>query len=223
MIMCSINHNLKAVFIHVPKNGGSYVAEILSKNYGFKNYYLQRPDHKIFCHGKDNSVNKHENKIHGTLMYYKTSSYINKMINMNEDKWNRYFIFTFVRNPYDRMVSGWNYINKYNIGFKDYMNVNWNASDYDYWHVFMTQSRHIIGNNGKIRANFIGKLENLEVDLKIVLNQLGIKNIIHQPFFKNKKNHKKSIEYYDNEVLEKVNLLIKEDLENFGYLKIDNK
>jgi hypothetical protein len=51
---------------------------------------------------------------------------------------------------------------------------------------------------------------------------LGIKNVIHQPFFKNKKSHKKSIEYYDNEVLEKVNLLIKEDLENFGYLKIEN-
>ena len=32
--MCSINHNLKALFIHIPKNGGSYVAEILSKYYG---------------------------------------------------------------------------------------------------------------------------------------------------------------------------------------------
>ena len=219
--MCSINHNLKAIFIHIPKNGGSYVAEILTKNYGFKNYYLQRPDHKFFCNGKDNSVDKHENKIHGTLMYYKTSPYINKIIGMNDNKWNNYFIFTFVRNPYDRIVSGWNYINKYNIAFKDYINVNWNASDYDYWHVFMTQSRHIIGNNGKIRANFIGKLENLELDLKIVLNKLGIKNIIHQPFVKNKKNHKKSMEYYDNDVFQKVNLLVIEDLENFGYNKID--
>jgi hypothetical protein len=220
--MCSINHNLKAIFIHIPKNGGSYVAEILNKNYGFKNYYLQRPDHKIFCGSKDSSVDKHENKIHGTLMYYKTSPYINKIMNMNENKWKSYFIFTFVRNPYDRIVSGWNYINKYNIPFKDYMNINMNANDYDYWHVFMPQSRHIIGNNGKIRANFIGKLENLEIDLKMVLNQIGIKNIIHQSFIKNKKSHKKSIEYYDNEVLEKVNLLIKEDLENFGYNKLDN-
>ena len=31
--MCSINHNLKAIFIHIPKNGGSYISEILSKNY----------------------------------------------------------------------------------------------------------------------------------------------------------------------------------------------
>ena len=221
--MCSINHNLKAIFIHIPKNGGSYISEILSKNYNFKNYYLQRPDHKHFCGGKDNSVDKHENKIHGTLMYYKTSPYINKIMNMDEHKWNNYFIFTFVRNPYDRIVSGWSYINKYNMTFKNYINVNLNATDYDYWHVFMTQSRHIIGNNGKIRANFIGKLENLENDLKLVLNQLGFKNIIHKPFIKNKTHHKKSFEYYDDDVLKKVNILINEDLENFDYHKLDIK
>jgi hypothetical protein len=77
--MCSINHDKKALFIHIPKTGGSYIAEILQKHYGFKNYYLQRPDHSKFCTGKDSSVDKHENKIHGTLMYYKTSQYINKI------------------------------------------------------------------------------------------------------------------------------------------------
>ena len=70
--MCSINHDKKAIFIHIPKNGGSYIASLLSKNYGFKNYYLKRPDHKQFCMGIDNSVDKHENKIHGPLVYYKT-------------------------------------------------------------------------------------------------------------------------------------------------------
>ena len=156
-------------------------------------------------------------------MYYKTSPYINKIMNMDEYKWNNYFIFTFVRNPYDRIVSGWSYVNKYNMTFKNYINVNLNATDYDYWHVFMTQSRHIIGNNGKIRANFIGKLENLENDLKLVLNQLGIKNIIHKPFIKNKTHHKKSVEYYDDDVLKKVNILINEDLNNFDYHKLDIK
>ena len=110
--MCSINHDKKAIFIHIPKNGGSYIASLLSKNYGFKNYYLKRPDHKEFCLGLDKSVDKHENKIHGTLIYYKTSPYINKLMGMDIDKWNNYYIFTFIRNPYDRIVSGWNYCNK---------------------------------------------------------------------------------------------------------------
>ena len=220
--MCSINHNLKAIFIHIPKNGGSYIAEILSKYYGFKNYYLQRPDHSSFCNEKDYSVDKHENKVHGTLVYYQTSSYINKIMNMNMDKWNNYFIFTFIRNPYDRIVSGWNYVNKRNITFKRYMDINLNDNSYNYWHVFMPQTRHIISYNGKIRSDFIGKFENLEDDLKIVLNRLGIKNIIHKSFVKNSKKHNNYITYYDNEVLEKVNIIIKEDLDNFDYEKIDN-
>jgi len=217
--MCSINHEKKAIFIHIPKNGGSYISEILSKNYGFKNYYLHRPDHKFFCLGIDNSVDKHENKIHGTLIYYKTSPYINRIMNMNENKWNNYYIFTFIRNPYDRIVSGWNYCNK-NISFKNYMKLENNVNSFDYWHTFMSQSRHIIGNNGKININFIGKFELLEHDLKIVLNNIGFKYITHISFKKNSKKHNNYKSYYTNEILINVNEIIKEDLKNFDYIKI---
>lgn len=218
--MCSVNHNLKALYIHIPKNGGSYIAEILNKYYGFKNFYLHRPDHKLFCYGKDHSVDKHENKVHGTLMYYKTSNYINKIMNMDKNKWNTYFIFSFVRNPYDRIISGWNYVNRFKIPFKNYININKKANSYDYWHVFMPQSRHLIDNNGKINIHYIGKFEKIEEDLKLILNKLGINNIIHKPFFKNTKNHKKYIEYYENDLLDSVNIIIKEDLDNFNYDKI---
>ena len=221
--MCSINHDKKAVFIHIPKTGGSYVAEILSKNYGFKSYYLQRPDHKIFCWGKDESVDKHENKIHGTLMYYKTSPYINKIMNMDDNKWNTYFIFTFVRNPYDRIVSGWNYINRYNIPFNKYIDFNYKANSYDYWHVFMSQTRHLISNNGKIRADYIGKFEDLENNLKYILNKLGFDKIIHKLFLKNEKKHKNYKLYYENSlIIEKVNLIVKEDLKNLDYEEMKN-
>ena len=220
--MCSINHYKKCVFIHIPKNGGSYISETLSKYYGFKNYYLQRPDHEKFCFGKDYSVDKHENKIHGTLIYYKTSKYINNIMNMDENKWNTYFIFTFIRNPYDRIVSGWNYINKYNISFKKYLNINYKTNSYNYWHVFMPQTRHIIDLNGKNNINYIGKLENLENDLKIILNMIGINNIVHIPFKKNSKSHKNYKTYYNNEILEKVNILMREDFENLDYQKIED-
>ena len=218
--MCSVNHNLKALYIHIPKNGGSYIAEILNKYYGFKNFYLHRPDHKFFCYGKDHSVDKHENKVHGTLMYYKTSNYINKIMNMDKNKWDTYFIFSFVRNPYDRIISGWNYVNRFKIPFKNYININKKTNSYDYWHVFMPQSRHLIDNNGKINIHYIGKFEKMEEDLKLILNKLGIHNIIHKPFLKNTKNHKKYIEYYENDLLDSVNIIIKEDLDNFDYDKI---
>jgi hypothetical protein len=217
--MCSINHDKKAIYIHIPKNGGSYIAEILSKHYGFQNFYLKRPDHKFFCKNEDYSVDKHENKLYGTLFYYRTSNYINKIMNMNEKKWNSYFIFTFTRNPYDRVVSGWNYCNKKNISFKNYLNLKNNVNSYDYWHVFMTQANHIFHNpkNNKINLHFIGKLENLEEDLKIALNKIGIHNIYHTPSKKNSKQHNNFKNYYDDQSLEKVNILFKEDFFHFDY------
>ncbi len=215
--MCSINHDKKAIFIHIPKNGGSYIADILSKNYGFKNYYLHRPDHERFCLGIDKSVDKHENKVHGTLIYYKTSPHLNRIMGMNEEKWKSYFIFTFIRNPYDRIVSGWNYVNNWNTPFKNYININYGTNAYDYWHVFMTQSRHIIDTNGKINAGFIGKFENLENDLKEVLLKIGFNRIIHVPFKKNSKKHDNYLTYYKNDEKDIVYKLMKEDFDNFDY------
>jgi len=220
--MCSINHEKKAIYIHIPKNSGSYITDILSKYYGFKNYYLQRPDHNIFCLGKDYSVDKHENKIHGTLIYYKTSSYINNIMRMDNNKWNDYYIFSFIRNPYDRIISGWNYCNKKNISFSNFIKLEQFINSFDYWHTFMTQSRHLIGNNGKININYLGKIENLENDLKIILNNIGFKKIIHFPFKKNSKKHNDYKSYYNNDLIFYINNIFKEDFENFDYLKIND-
>ena len=221
--MCSINHNLKAIFIHIPKNGGSYIADVLKKYYGFKNYYLQRPDHILFCKNYDRSVKTHENKLHGTLIYYKTSPYLNKIMNMNKHKWETYYIFTFIRNPYDRIVSGWNYVNKYNIEFKNFIQFGEKTNCWDYWHTFMSQSKHLIDIDNKIKIHFIGRLENIEEDLKTILYGIGIKKLYHNPDKKNSKNHDNYIKYYeDNDILNKVNEYIKSDLNNFNYEKIDD-
>lgn len=220
--MCSINHDKKAIYIHIPKNGGTYICDILSKYYNFTNYYLQRDDHKSFCLSKDKSVKMHENKLHGTLIYYKTNNDINKKMNMDKNKWNTYTIFTFSRNPYDRAVSGWNYINKYNIPFDKFLNIK-QINDFDYWHVFMSQTRHITDIDGKIRCNYIGKFENLEKDLENILFNIGFKNIIHIPFIKNNKKHDAYNTYYENkDTINNINHFFEYDFKNFNYSFMNN-
>ena len=100
--MCSINHDLKTVFIHIHKTGGTYISYMLQKYYGFKNYYLRRPDHDIFCMNKKKTTKylNYENRIHGVLNYFKTSSFINKKMNMTSQKWDTYYKFCFKLEPF---------------------------------------------------------------------------------------------------------------------------
>ena len=223
--MCSINHDLKAVFIHVHKTGGTYISYMLHKYYGFKNYYLRRPDHDKFCMNKKKTTKfiNYENRIHGVLAYYRTSPHINQKMNMTPQKWDSYYKFCFIRNPYDKMVSAWFHINRYNIPFKNYFNLYERCNDVEFIHMFMPQVRNIINQKGKIDIQYIGKFENLENDFQTILKNIGIKKIIHDPYkMMNKRDHKPYQEYYDQETLEIVNLFMKEDFEKLDYLMIND-
>ena len=222
--MCSINHDLKAIFIHNHKSGGTYISYMLHKYYGFKNYYLRRPDHDNFCLNKKKSTKyiNYENRIHGVLVYYMTSPDLNKKMNMTPHKWATYYKFAFIRNPYDKLVSAWYHINRFNIPFKNYFNLINTCNDVEYMHMFLPQIRNIINTTGRIYINYLGKFETLEDDFQIILKNIGIKNIIHETDKKlNKRDHKPFYEYYDQEILNKANLILKEDFKCLNFIKYD--
>jgi hypothetical protein len=215
---------MKAIFIHVHKTGGTYISYMLHKYYGFKNYYLHRPDHDAFCFNKKKTTKyiNYENRIHGVLAYYKSSPYINKKMNMNPEKWRTYYKFCFIRNPYDKIVSAWNHVDRFNIPFKNYLNLEKKCNDVEYMHMFMPQVRNIIDIDGKININFIGKFENLEQDFQKVLQNIGFTTITHETEKEmNKRPHKPYYEYYDQETLNRVNHLLQEDFEKLDYKKCD--
>ncbi len=221
--MCSINHDKKAIFLHINKTGGSYIAGTLEKYYGFQTFYLKRPDHEQFCFiKKKNQKQKYyENRVHGVLNYYRSSPVLNKKMNMTPDKWDSYFKFCFVRNPYDRIISGWNHLGK-KIPFKKYVHFDKFVDDMEFIHTFMPQYRHVVDFKNNLFVNFVGRFENLENDFIYILYHLGYPYPIHDPVVRvNVHKHKKYIEYYDQKTLDKVNELMKEDFERFDYPKVN--
>jgi len=236
--MIYINHIKKAIFIHIPKTGGSYIGPTLVQYYGFTSYLplitKRRPDHNIVCKTnyfrQINTGNKlydtsFFNKYLGLLLYCKTSDYLNEKMDMNEEKWNSYTKFCFVRNPYDRALSGWKHfdiiLNKTSV-FYEYLNNKYNVSDIEYGHIFMSQRTQIQNTDGTCGVDIIGKFENLEEDLRKILKKIGFNTILHVPKKENVSN-KEGAEtiVLEKKTIQKLNELFMDDLESFHYKKIN--
>ena len=210
--------------------------------YGFTSYLQillnRRPDHDTVCEThkfkqvltrfKQHNITFH-NKVIGILKYCKTSDYFNKMCNMNEDRWKTYTKFCFIRNPYEKMRSGWIYITdkilKEKISFKEYIHKNpEDVSDIEYGHVFMSQMKQIEDIDGSCGVNLIGRFENLEDDFIKILKIIGFDNIVH---VSQKLNVSRKIDTNElklsNDIISRINMLVEDDFNVFHYPKYDEK
>ena len=238
--MIYINHHIKAIFIHIPKTGGTYIGPTLEKYYGFKSYLIllqqRRPDHNKVCKsslfrkvltGNNTYDNSFFNKVIGLLLYCKTSDYLNGEMNMDEEKWKTYTKFCFIRNPYDRALSGWKHFNtifNMKLTFFDYINkfdtIN-SVSDIEYGHIFMSQKKHIQNEIGECGVDIIGRFEYLEEDLRSILIHLGFNKIIHPIKRLNVSNELGAEDIIlENKTVQKLNELFFDDFEMFHYQKI---
>lgn len=233
--MCSINHDLKAIYIHLPKNGGLYIEKILDEFYGFKTIYFTHENHNEFSDLNIEDIEPENNgfinfKKQGIIRYHMSSAKFNNAFDLTNEKWESYFKFTFIRNPYDKLVSAYKYINSNSYGnkkvtFKQFIDNKDISTDYTYFHAFITQYQQLLNLNNEININYFGKFENLNVELINILKMIGVKKILHYGIIEknisiNRSNVDKNYAlYYTDEILQKVNNIFDEDFSYFKYKK----
>ncbi|MDA0349736.1 MAG: sulfotransferase family 2 domain-containing protein [Verrucomicrobia bacterium] len=149
---------------------------------------------------------------------------------------NRYFKFTFVRNPWDRLFSAYNFLKNGGMNQSDKRWAEKHIAPYESfdtfvknglqrpgirkWIHFKPQSDFLyIPRDPKLHMNFFGYFENLQNDFRYVVNKLDLnKHVFLQ--HKNAGNTVNKLDYkdfYSNKSRAIVSEFYKSDIKNFGY------
>jgi hypothetical protein len=203
-----IRHDLKILFIHINKTGGSSIVRALnmlqvhmSVNLLFSDT-LEQDDQFEIWQGWKNGKRK--------------TTYNWCELKEIKNYWNDYQKFTVIRNPWDRIVSDFFYCKKENYvsteaSFRDEViynkdnKIRWKQPCYDWLEL-----------NGKIAVENILRFENLNNDFIEMCKQLGLPEGIKLPHL-NKTKHKHYTEYYDDETRQIVAEKYAKDIEYFNY------
>jgi len=218
----------KCLFVHIPKTAGqsieNYFLNLDGLNWGKRASLLLR---------RNNDRKKGPERLaHLTAEEYLDYDYL------SENDFSNFFKFTFVRNPWARLVSEYRYRNlDRKVEFKKFVMSGLPEEDYysdSYRHV-MPQYRFIFSANMELLVDFVGKFENLQEDFNLACSRIGVSqghiphivstgrfkrllNKIFTPVLPNNKLSKTDYRsFYDNDLKAYVEEMYKKDVSLFDY------
>lgn len=156
-----ISHKYKIIFVHVPRTGGTSVEKLFwpsKKDKTEKNLWM-------------GYVRPYYNKYQTGGMQHLLASQIYR--ELGEEVFREYFKFTFVRNPWDKIVSQFFYIKK-RKDLMDFIGLE-KEDDFHKYLLLIKKRKHvqweeqykfILDENGESLVDYIGRFETLEKLLK---------------------------------------------------------
>lgn len=148
----------------------------------------------------------------------------------NRKKFQRYFKFAFVRNPWDRLVSTYFFLKKGGLNEMDKVWAEKNLAEYDSfdsfvrewvteenvwsWIHFKPQHYFICDDDMNIRIDYVGRMENLADDFKYITKKIDCDVKLEVI---NKSDHEHYSRYYSDETRLIVENSYLQDIELFNY------
>lgn len=213
------------IFVHIPKTAGQSIENFFLNLVGLT---WETRESLTLRYNEDPSLGP-ERLSHLTAAEYVSCGHISK------EDFLSLFKFSFVRNPWARLVSEYLY-RKYNMqfSFKEFVMGGFPEPSLsnDYRHI-MPQSDFLYDQEDSLLVDFVGKFERLQSDFDLVCQKIGIENSTLPHVNSTKATKPKKImglfpakdqkkkphytEYYDVETKEAVAEIYKRDIELFDY------
>lgn len=144
----------------------------------------------------------------------------------------RFFKFTFVRNPWDRLFSAYMFLRQGGWGENDRSLYESQMAEYksfdefvrkwinrnniwEHHHVFRPQTHYIIDSRNKIKLDFIGRFEKIQQDFLYVCSELNL--ITSLPKINGSGNMGAYRDYYSQESRDIVKRIYEEDIDVLKY------
>jgi len=224
-----ICREFSCLFVHVPKTAGQSVEQFFMDRLGLS---WETDRDQLLLGNNTNPAKGTEKLSHLSAAEYTDCGYLAR------EEFDSLFKFSFVRNPWERIVSEYRYRNYFHHrSFGDFLlhrlpEPGWTDK---YRHV-MPQYEMLHDTDGRLLVDFVGRFETLQQDFDQVCGKLGISDsrLPHRnPSDKKSRNLKRKIrnwlylngenrkdnyrEFYDSETTAIVGDLYRKDIEAFGY------
>ena len=207
-----ISHDKKCIFIHIPKCGGTSVEDVIwPKDQG-------RTEQDLWM----GFVTRFENKYQTGGLQHLLAWQVRDEV--GRDVFGAYYKFAFVRNPWDRIVSQFAYMQQRpdlmeylgmesGTEFKSYLELI-RLKDHVQW---SPQVRFLLDQDGSILVDRIGRLETFNEDCRQIFLALGLKSG-QLPGHVNRSERRSFRHYYcDRESIDMVADIFAEDIDLLGY------
>jgi hypothetical protein len=187
----------KSIFIHIPKAAGTSIA---------RSIYGMNVGHR------------------------KASDYIA----ISDSEFKKYYRFSFVRNPWDRAISAYNFVKQGGTSLVQPLPNNiYKSSMFDTFDTFLTewlqhqdlgeidvvfepQYKYIFDYDENLLVDFVGKIENIEIDLKKIESKINRK-IEMKNLNKSNRTTNPYHSEYTNESFEIISKIYAKDIALFNY------
>ena len=206
-MLISKKHNF--IFIHIYKNAGTSITRAL-KPFALSRW--QMAGHKLFKKAGISSPFFDPQPFHGHI----TAS---EMIDsLGREKFNSFFSFAIIRNPWDWQVSLYNYMLKLETHHQhELVKKLGNFEEYIKWRCkneVRYQKDFIYSENNNLLVNYVGRYEDLNNEFSKICSQIGISTFLPELNVSNKKPYQ---QFYNDETKELVRRAFEPDIKLFDY------